>query len=107
MPSAQRPPARPRARAFSPASTGTATACSLRRHEDAWRGFFFHIGRQPLQLYYEYIAGDLEDCVGRVVNELHLERPPGPLQIPARMSRQSDDLSESWVQNYLEDVSRR
>ena len=23
------------------------------------------------------------------------------------LSRQSDDLSESWVQNYLEDVSRR
>jgi LPS sulfotransferase NodH len=79
----------------------------LRRHEDAWRGFFFRIGRQPLQLYYEDIAGDLEGCVGRLLDELHIERPPGSLQIPQGMSRQSDELSESWVQNYLEDVSRR
>ena len=79
----------------------------LRRHEDAWRGFFFRIGRQPLQLYYEDIAGDLEACVGRVLDELHIERPPGPLKVEKGMHRQSDDLSESWVQNYLEDVSRR
>ena len=79
----------------------------LRRHEDAWRGFFFRIGRQPLQLYYEDIAGDLEGCVGHVLDELRLERPSGALEIPKRMHRQSDDLSESWVQNYLEDVSRR
>jgi LPS sulfotransferase NodH len=79
----------------------------LRRHEDAWRGFFFRIGRQPLQLYYEDIAGDLEGCAGCVLDELHIERPRGPIATARRMSRQSDDLSESWVQNYLEDVSRR
>ena len=79
----------------------------LRRHEDAWRGFFFRIGRQPLQLYYENIAGDLEACVGSVLDELHIERPPGPPKVEKGMHRQSDDLSESWVQNYLEDVSRR
>jgi LPS sulfotransferase NodH len=30
-----------------------------------------------------------------------------PTPNPSRMSRQSDELSESWVQSYLEDVSRR
>ena len=79
----------------------------LRRHEDAWRGFFFRIGRQPLQLYYEDIAGDLEGCVGCVLDELHIERPPGVIKVDKGMHRQSDDLSESWVQSYLEDVSRR
>ena len=45
--------------------------------------------------------------VGRVLDELNLERPPGRLEVGKSMHRQSDDLSESWVQNYLEDVSRR
>jgi trehalose 2-sulfotransferase len=80
----------------------------LRRHEDAWRGFFFRIGQQPLSLFYEDVAGDLEGSVGRVLNMLGVERPPTATATgkPA-MSRQSDELSESWVQNYLEDVSRR
>jgi len=79
----------------------------LRRQEDAWRGFFFRIGRRPLQLFYEDIAGDLEGCVGRVLDDLHVERPQGELLARQPLSRQSDDLSESWVQSYLEDVSRR
>ena len=79
----------------------------LRRHEDAWRGFFFRIGQRPLQFYYEDIAGDLEGCVGRVLDDLHVERPPGALLARQPLSRQSDELSESWVQSYLEDVSRR
>jgi LPS sulfotransferase NodH len=71
----------------------------LRRQEDAWRGFFFRIGQRPLTLYYEDIAGDLEGTVGRVLDDLQIARP--------QQSRQSDELSESWVQSYLEDVSRR
>jgi trehalose 2-sulfotransferase len=77
----------------------------LRRQEDAWRGFFFRIGQQPLQLFYEDIAGDLPGSVGRVLEVLGVERPPAPN--PSRSRRQSDELSESWVQSYLEDVSRR
>jgi len=77
----------------------------LRRHEDAWRGFFFRIGQQPLALYYEEVASDLDGAVARVLDTLGIERPPTPT--PAAMRRQSDELSESWVQSYLEDVSRR
>jgi trehalose 2-sulfotransferase len=79
----------------------------LRRQEDAWRGFFFRIGQQPLQLFYEDIAGDLEGSVTRVLSTLGVESPAGPAVGPSRMNRQSDELSESWVQSYLEDVSRR
>jgi trehalose 2-sulfotransferase len=79
----------------------------LRRHEDAWRGFFFRIGQRPLSLYYEDIAGDLEGSVGRVLDELRIERPQDSLLARQPLSRQSDELSESWVQSYLEDVSRR
>ncbi len=80
----------------------------LRRHEDAWRGFFFRIGQRPLSLFYEDVAGDLEGTVGRVLDELGVERPAdlAPARTPT-MGRQADELSESWVQNYLEDVSRR
>jgi LPS sulfotransferase NodH len=79
----------------------------LRRHEDAWRGFFFRVGQQPLQLFYEDVAGDLEGSVNRVLDMLGVERPEPTAPLRESMSRQSDDLSESWVQNYLEDVSRR
>jgi LPS sulfotransferase NodH len=79
----------------------------LRRHEDAWRGFFFRIGQRPLSLYYEDIAGDMQGSVGRVLDALHVERSAGPVPVQTAMTRQSDELSESWVQSYLEDVSRR
>jgi trehalose 2-sulfotransferase len=79
----------------------------LRRHEDAWRGFFFRIGQQPLQLFYEEVASDPEAAVGRVLESLGLRdvEVRAPRERP--ISRQSDDISESWVQSYLEDVSRR
>jgi LPS sulfotransferase NodH len=79
----------------------------LRRHEDAWRGFFFRIGQQPLSLFYEDVAGDLDGSVGRVLDTLGIERPPASARAEQSMRRQSDELSESWVQSYLEDVSRR
>jgi LPS sulfotransferase NodH len=79
----------------------------LRRHEDAWRGFFFRIGQRPLSILYEEIAGDLDATVDRVLQSLDLERPASAEPTRQSMSRQSDELSESWVQNYLEDVSRR
>lgn len=79
----------------------------LRRHEDAWRGFFFRIGQRPLSVLYEEVAGDLDATVDRVLEALDLERPASAEPTRQSMSRQSDDLSESWVQNYLEDVSRR
>jgi LPS sulfotransferase NodH len=79
----------------------------LRRHEDAWRGFFFRIGQQPLTFYYEDIAGDLDGSLGRLLDALAIERPHEPIVAGNGMARQSDELSESWVQSYLEDVSRR
>jgi Sulfatase/Stf0 sulphotransferase len=101
-------------RAFCAAPTCSASrAClltgqyGLRRQEDAWRGFFFRIGQRPLSLYYEDIAGDLEGTVGRVLDELRIARAKDGLLARQPLSRQSDELSESWVQSYLEDVSRR
>ena len=80
----------------------------LRRHEDAWRGFFFRIGQRPLALYYEDIAGNLQASVARVLDALQIERSGDPVPLAHNsMARQSDELSESWVQSYLEDVSRR
>jgi LPS sulfotransferase NodH len=79
----------------------------LRRHEDAWRGFFFRIGQQPLSIFYEDVAGDLEGSVARVLDMIGIERPQTSALADQPMLRQSDELSESWVQSYLEDVSRR
>jgi trehalose 2-sulfotransferase len=79
----------------------------LRRHEDAWRGYFFRIGQTPLTLMYEEIAGDLEGSVRRVLEDVEVELQDGVTLKRESLGRQSDELSESWVQNYLEDVSRR
>jgi trehalose 2-sulfotransferase len=79
----------------------------LRRHEDAWRGFFFRIGTRPLQLFYEEIAGGPADAAGRVLESIGVSVEQAPSDGPRDISRQSDELSESWVQSYLEDVSRR
>ena len=78
----------------------------LRRHEDAWRGFFFRIGQRPLSLYYEEVAGDTDGAVARVLGEIGIDYTPEKKLAPTS-SRQADELSESWVQSYLEDVSRR
>ena len=79
----------------------------LRRNEDAWRGFFFRTGQRPLTLLYEDVAGDLEGSVRRVLDDLGVAPPDGFELAREPTRRQSDELSESWVQNYLEDVSRR
>jgi LPS sulfotransferase NodH len=79
----------------------------LRRHEDAWRGFFFRIGQRPVTLYYEDVVGDLGGSVSRILKLMGIESAPAPLQARDPTTRQSDELSESWVQSYLEDVSRR
>lgn len=79
----------------------------LRRHEDAWRGFFFRIGRQPLGLFYEEVATDPDAAVARVLDALDIPLGSAHVSAPRSISRQSDELSESWVQSYLEDVSRR
>jgi LPS sulfotransferase NodH len=79
----------------------------LRRHEDAWRGWFLRTGRRPLTLSYEDIAGDLDRSVRRVLDDLGVALPPGQYVDPGPMRRQADEVSERWVQTYLEDASRR
>jgi LPS sulfotransferase NodH len=79
----------------------------LRRHEDAWRGFFFRIGRDPLQIFYEEVARSPDAAAARVLDAIGVSSDPLAERPERSMSRQSDELSESWVQNYLEDVSRR
>lgn len=79
----------------------------LRRHEDAWRGFFFRIGQRPLSLVYEEVAYDPDATVDRVLELIGVQREHAATPSSRAMTRQSDELSESWVQNYLEDVSRR
>jgi trehalose 2-sulfotransferase len=79
----------------------------LRRNEDAWRGYFFRTGQRPLILLYEDVASDLVGSVRRVLDEIGVDAPDNLEVDQPPMRRQSDELSESWVQTYLEGVSRR
>jgi LPS sulfotransferase NodH len=78
----------------------------LRRQEDAWRGFFFRIGQRPLALHYEEIDSDPDAAAGLLLDRLGIPRPLAS-PAPRPTGRQADEISESWVQSYLEDVSRR
>jgi trehalose 2-sulfotransferase len=60
-----------------------------------------------LSIFYEDVVGDLRGSVERVLTPIGVE-PYLDWTLPVSSPRgQSDELSESWVQNYLEDVSRR
>ena len=81
----------------------------LRRHEDAWRGLLLpdrpatpldRLRGRRRRPATGSVARVLADVGRRASRRISVASARGP-------SRQSDDLSESWVQNYLEDVSRR
>jgi trehalose 2-sulfotransferase len=77
----------------------------LREHERHWAIFFSDHGLFPQTIVYEEVASDYEGTARAVLQQLGLELPD--LSFPhRRMQRQSDGLSEEWVERYREDARR-
>jgi LPS sulfotransferase NodH len=75
----------------------------MRADNDAWRAWFGDQGVLPLELAYEDVDRDLPGAVRAVLHRLGIEaadaEPPRPL-----MRRQSDELSEEWVERFRQEA---
>jgi trehalose 2-sulfotransferase len=79
----------------------------LRDDDAAWERFFTARRHPVLVLTYEELAADLLGMVRRTLGHLGVAPPEGPLAAPRQMRRQSDELSERWVETYARDAAAR
>jgi LPS sulfotransferase NodH len=69
----------------------------LRNHEQAWRDWFADQAIDPLEIVYEDLVSDYEQCVRATLEYLDLAADVPP----PRLRRQRDDTTEAWVHEYL------
>lgn len=68
-----------------------------------WRSWFAAQGGDVLELGFEQLSVDLEDCLLRVVDHVGVQRPA---RLPApSLARQSDDLTDTLVARYERSVA--
>lgn len=68
----------------------------LTAHDASWDAYFLGLGYEPLKLTYEELAESTDAVVHRVLAHLGIPAPEG-LVVQARLSVQSDEVSEEWV----------
>ena len=71
-------------------------------HEEAWRAYFETNAIQPLTIVYEDFVLSQEETIRVVLNYLDVSIPETFALPNRRMRRQADELSEEWVQRYLQ-----
>ncbi len=71
----------------------------LRADNDAWRSWFADHSIAPLELTYEDLAADLPAAVSAVLGRLGIDGAGAEPQQPP-LERQSDELSDEWVERY-------
>jgi len=71
-------------------------------HEEAWRDYFETNAIQPLTIVYEDFVPAQEETIRAVLNYLGISVPETFFFTHHRMRRQADDLSEEWVQQYMQ-----
>lgn len=77
----------------------------MRSDNDAWRSWFAGQSIEPLELPYEDIATDLPGAVRAVLGRLGVDAAGAELPQPP-LRRQSDELSEEWIERYRRDVAQ-
>ena len=69
--------------------------------EAQWKSFFEQNEIEPLHLHYEEFSQDTTAAVADCFEFLALDNSTIPSSLELTLERQSDDLSEQWVQQYL------
>jgi LPS sulfotransferase NodH len=69
--------------------------------EELWRQFFEQHGIQPFAIVYEDLQHEPEIVVGQILDHLGLGPPAQPFPRSGRHQRQADDLTDTWVRQYL------
>jgi hypothetical protein len=76
----------------------------LQHEEREWQAWFAEAGIEPFAVVYEDFAKRYEETAADILAFLRVDVPPSFGQ--RRMTRQSDDLTELWVERYLREAAR-
>jgi len=79
----------------------------IEEHNESWDGFFRANGIEPLRVKYEDLARDPEGTGMAVLRWLGVQVPVTMCFAERRLRKQSDGLSEEWVERYREESERR
>jgi len=75
----------------------------LQHEEREWQAWFAEAGIEPFAVVYEDFAKRYEETAADILAFLRVDVPPSFGQ--RRMTRQSDDLTELWVERYLREAA--
>ncbi len=75
----------------------------LNHEEREWQAWFAEAGIEPFAVVYEDFAKRYEETAADILAFLRIDVPPSFGQ--RRMTRQSDDLTELWVERYLREAA--
>jgi LPS sulfotransferase NodH len=73
---------------------------TIRVEESAWLDYFEECRIEPHVVVYEQLAQDFEAVALEIVDFLGIPRPADLQVLPPEMTRQSDDISEQWLDRY-------
>jgi LPS sulfotransferase NodH len=68
--------------------------------EASWRRYFEKSGVRPVEVIYEDFAASYESTVRTVLRDLHLPSSECVRVASPRLQKQSDEVSEEWVERY-------
>src|SRR5215210_2232314 len=71
-------------------------------HNEAWQDFFDGCGADPLKVVYEDLVGEYEGTVLRLLDGIGVDVHEGFTAQAPGIKRQADELSEEWVNLYIE-----
>jgi LPS sulfotransferase NodH len=74
----------------------------LTAHDASWDAYFLGLGRDPLKITYEELAGHPEPVVRQVLGHVGIEAPVELSVAEPRLSIQADEVSERWVREFNE-----
>jgi LPS sulfotransferase NodH len=80
---------------------------TIRADEQAWLAYFADCGIEPFVVVYEDFVENFEDVALEIVDFLRIERPRDLQVHPPKMTRQSDAVSEEWLNRYSADARFR
>jgi trehalose 2-sulfotransferase len=75
------------------------------QEECAWEEYFTQAGITPFTVVYEDLVRNYEATVRRLLDHLEIELPASYVFPTPRLDKQSDAVSEVWVEHYHRDAS--
>ena len=71
-------------------------------HEESWAQYFAEHDIQPFEVTYEELTSAYEETTVRILQYLSIPLPEKLVLVKPQMQRQSDALSEQWIEQYYQ-----